>query len=102
MKGATFNVSGVKARLALLLRWLEGEQPDVACLQELKALEERFPAAEIEAAGYGGLRKGQRSWNGVAILARGQQPVEIRRALPGDEADEQSRYLQAAVDRVVV
>jgi exodeoxyribonuclease-3 len=102
MKIATFNVNGVKTRLAHLLRWLEKEQPDVACLQELKALDEGFPADAIREAGYGALWKGQRSWNGVAILARGAQPVEIRRALPGDEADEQSRYLEAAVDGVVV
>jgi exodeoxyribonuclease-3 len=102
MKIATFNVNGIKTRLPQLLRWLEREQPDVACLQELKALDEGFPAAEIRAAGYRPLWKGQRSWNGVAILARGVEPVEIRRALPGDEADDQSRYLEAAVDGVMV
>jgi exodeoxyribonuclease-3 len=102
MKIATFNVNGVKTRLAHLLRWLEREQPDVACLQELKALDEAFPARELEAAGYHALWKGQRSWNGVAILARGVQPVEVRRSLPGDDADDQSRYLEAAVDGVIV
>ena len=102
MKIATFNVNGVKTRLAHLLRWLEKEQPDVACLQELKALDEGFPADALREAGYGALWKGQRSWNGVAILARGSQPVEIRRVLPGDEADDQSRYLEAAVDGLVV
>jgi exodeoxyribonuclease-3 len=102
MKIATFNVNGVKTRLAHLLRWLEKEQPDVACLQELKALDEGFPAEAIREAGYGALWKGQRSWNGVAILARGAEPVEIRRALPGDAADEQSRYLEAAIDGVIV
>jgi len=102
MKIATFNVNGIKTRLAHLLRWLEREQPDVACLQELKALDEGFPAAEIRAAGYHPLWKGQRSWNGVAILARGVEPIEIRRTLPGDEADAQSRYLEAAVDGVIV
>ena len=102
MKIATFNVNGVKTRLPHLLRWLEREQPDVACLQELKALDEGFPAAEIRAAGYEPLWKGQRSWNGVAILARGGKPVEVRRALPGDDGDDQSRYLEAAVDGVIV
>jgi exodeoxyribonuclease III len=102
MKIATFNVNGIKTRLPHLLRWLEREQPDVACLQELKALDGAFPEQEIRAAGYHPLWKGQRSWNGVAILARGIEPVEIRRSLPGDEADEQSRYLEAAVDGIVI
>jgi exodeoxyribonuclease-3 len=102
MKIATFNVNGIKTRLPHLLRWLAREQPDVACLQELKALDEGFPVQELQAAGYHALWKGQRSWNGVAILARGVAPVEIRRALPGDADDAQSRYLEAAVDGVVV
>jgi len=102
MKIATYNVNGVKTRLPHLLRWLEREQPDVACLQELKALDEGFPAEEIRSAGYHALWKGQRSWNGVAILARGGLPVETRRHLPGDDADDQSRYLEAAVDGVLV
>ena len=102
MKIATFNVNGIKSRLPHLLRWLEREQPDVACLQELKAPEEGFPAEAIRQAGYHALWKGQRAWNGVAILARGQSPVEVRRSLPGDLADEQSRYLEAAIDGVVV
>jgi exodeoxyribonuclease-3 len=102
MKIATFNVNGIKARLPHLLRWLEREQPDVACLQELKSLDEGFPVEPIRAAGYHALWKGQRSWNGVALLARGMEPVEVRRALPGDAADEQSRYLEAAVDGVMI
>jgi exodeoxyribonuclease-3 len=102
MKIATFNVNGVKTRLPHLLRWLEREQPDVACLQELKSLDEGFPVDAIREAGYQAIWKGQRSWNGVAILARGSEPLEIRRTLPGDEADEQSRYLEAAVDGVMV
>jgi exodeoxyribonuclease III len=102
MKIATFNVNGIRTRLPHLLRWLEREEPDVACLQELKALDEGFPVAELRDAGYHALWKGQRSWNGVAILARGVAPVEIRRALPGDGADDQSRYLEAAVDGIVV
>ncbi|HEY8356248.1 MAG TPA: exodeoxyribonuclease III [Ramlibacter sp.] len=102
MKIATYNVNGIKTRLPHLLEWLQREQPDVACLQELKSLDEGFPEEAVRAAGYGAIWKGQRSWNGVAILARGADPVEIRRELPGDPADEQSRYLEAAVDGVIV
>ncbi|MDB5752779.1 MAG: xthB [Ramlibacter sp.] len=102
MKIATFNVNGIKTRLPQLLAWLEREQPDVACLQELKALDEGFPHAQIRAAGYGAIWKGQRSWNGVAILARGSEPLEVRRELPGDPGDDHSRYLEAAVDGIVV
>ena len=102
MKIATFNVNGIKARLPHLLQWLEREQPEVACLQELKALDGAFPHQELRAAGYHALWKGQRSWNGVAILARGVQPLEVRRELPGDPLDEHSRYLEAAVDGIVV
>ena len=102
MKIATFNVNGIKSRLPHLLEWLAREQPDVACLQELKALDEGFPRKDIEAAGYHALWKGQRSWNGVAILARGVEPVETRRELPGDPGDDHSRYLEAAVDGVLV
>lgn len=102
MKIATFNVNGIKTRLAHLLAWLEREQPDVACLQELKALDEGFPRAEIEAAGYQAIWKGQRSWNGVAILVRAAAPIEVRRELPGDPGDDHSRYIEAAVDGVIV
>ncbi len=99
---ATFNVNGVRTRLGHLLQWLEREAPDIACLQELKALDEGFPMAELHAAGYGALWKGQRSWNGVAILARGAEPVPRLRALPGNEGDDQSRYLEAEAHGVVV
>jgi exodeoxyribonuclease-3 len=102
MKIATFNVNGIKTRLPHLLQWLDREKPDVACLQELKALDEGFPAAEIAAAGYSGLWRGQRSWNGVAILARGTEPVPVRRELPDDPSDDHSRYLEAAVGGVIV
>jgi exodeoxyribonuclease III len=102
MKIATFNVNGIKSRLPNLLQWLEREQPDVACLQELKALDGMFPHAELRDAGYHSVWKGQRSWNGVAILARGIDPVEIRRELPGDPTDDHSRYLEAGVDGLVV
>ena len=102
MRIATYNVNGIRSRLPHLLAWLERERPDVACLQELKALDEGFPIDAIRAAGYGALWKGQRSWNGVAILARGSDPVEARRVLPGDRLDEHARYLEAAVDGVIV
>lgn len=102
MKLATFNVNGIKSRLPQLLDWLEKASPDVVCLQELKALDGAFPQAAIREAGYGALCKGERSWNGVAILAKGGDPVEIRRALPGDASDVQSRYIEAAVDGIIV
>ena len=102
MKLASFNVNGVKTRLPQLLDWLHKEAPDVVCLQELKALDGAFPAAELREAGYHALWKGQRSWNGVAILSKDTAPVEIRRELPGNPQDEQSRYLEAAVNGVIV
>jgi exodeoxyribonuclease-3 len=97
IKLASFNINGVRQRLAHLLLWLERESPDVACLQELKALDTAFPARELERSGYGALWHGQRSWNGVAILAKGAQPLELVRGLPGNAADDQSRYLEARV-----
>ncbi len=102
MKIATFNVNGVNGRLPVLLRWLAAAQPDVVCLQELKAAQEKFPKAAIEAAGYGAIWQGQKSWNGVAILARGRDPVETARGLPGDPDDLHSRYIEAAVEGVLV
>ena len=102
MKIATFNVNGIKAHLPHLLEWLGRESPDVVCLQELKSLDEGFPQLEIRAEGYRAIWRGQRSWNGVAILAKDEQPVERLRALPGDDADEQSRYLEAKVGGIVV
>lgn len=102
MKIATFNINGIRARLPALLEWLEREAPDVACLQELKTTDAAFPADEIRAAGYGVIWHGQKSWNGVAILARDTEPVETRRGLPGFEKDEHSRYLEAAVNGVLI
>jgi exodeoxyribonuclease-3 len=102
MKIATFNVNGINGRLDRLLEWLEEDAPDVACLQELKAPEERFPEAAIEKVGYGAIWHGQKSWNGVAILARGGEPVETHRGLPGDPEDLQSRYIEAAVNGVLI
>ena len=102
LKLATFNVNGIGTRLPHLLAWLEKEAPDIVALQELKAVDEAFPADELEAAGYGALWHGQRSWNGVALLARDSMPVESRRGLPGDPGDTQSRYLEAAIHGIVV
>lgn len=102
MKIATFNVNSVRARLPALLQWLEESRPDVACLQELKCVDDAFPAQALREAGYGAIWHGQKAWNGVAILARGTDPIEVQRGLPGDEADTQSRYLEAAVDGVLV
>jgi exodeoxyribonuclease III len=102
MRIATYNVNGVNGRLAVLLRWLEERRPDIVCLQELKAPDERFPAAAIEAAGYEAIWHGQKSWNGVAILSRVGTPVETRRGLPDDPDPAQSRYIEAAVNGVIV
>ena len=102
MRVATYNVNGVNGRLAVLLRWLEESAPDVVCLQELKAPQERFPEAAIGKAGYGAIWHGEKSWNGVAILARGADPVERRRVLPGDPEDTHSRYIEASVGGLVV
>jgi exodeoxyribonuclease-3 len=101
MRIATFNVNGINGRLPVLLRWLEEARPDAVCLQELKTSDGRFPVRAIEQAGYGAIWQGQKSWNGVAILARGRAPVETRRGLPG-VADGQSRYIEAAVGGVLI
>jgi exodeoxyribonuclease-3 len=102
MRVATFNVNGIGSRLPALLQWLEEKQPDVACLQELKAPQEKFPEAAIRDAGYCPIWHGQKSWNGVAILARGVEPQEVGRGLPGDPLDEQSRYIEAMVNGVLI
>lgn len=102
MKIASFNINNVNTRLANLLAWLEDARPDVVCLQELKAQQDAFPAAALQAAGYGAVWRGQRNWNGVAILARGAEPVLTRRNLAGDLADDQARYIEAAVNGVLI
>jgi exodeoxyribonuclease-3 len=102
MKIATFNVNGVNGRLPVLLRWLAEAQPDVVCLQELKAPQEKFPEAAIRDAGYGALWHGQKSWNGVAILARRMEPIETGRGLAGEAEDVQSRYIEAALGGILV
>jgi exodeoxyribonuclease-3 len=102
MKIASYNVNGVNGRLSVLLRWLAEAAPDVVCLQELKCPDERFPANEIEKAGYGAIWHGQKSWNGVAILARDRTPIETRKGLPGGPDDSHSRYIEAAVGGILV
>ena len=100
MKIATYNVNGINGRLPVLLRWLGESSPDVVCLQELKAPEEKFPLTAIEDAGYQAVWHGQKSWNGVAILAKGVAPKEIGRGLPGDPEDTHSRYIEALVNDI--
>jgi exodeoxyribonuclease-3 len=102
MRIATYNVNGINGRLANLLGWLAEAAPDIVCLQELKAPDDKFPAAAVRAAGYGAAWHGQKSWNGVAILARGAEPMETRRGLPGDPDDTHSRYIEAAIDGTLV
>lgn len=102
MKIATYNVNGIHARLPVLLRWLEETQPDVACLQELKTPQEKFPEQALLDIGYQAVWHGQKSWNGVAILAKEQKPEEVGRGLAGDPEDEQSRYLEAMVNGVLI
>ena len=102
MKIATFNINNVNKRLANLLHWLELAEPDVVCLQELKAEQDAFPLDAIESAGYSAVWQGQRSWNGVAILSRVGAPVLTRTALPGDDDDRQARYIEAAVRGVLI
>ncbi len=102
MKIATYNVNGINGRLEVVLRWLGEARPDIVTLQELKAPSERFPAEALGAAGYEAIWHGQKSWNGVAILSRCGTPVETRRGLPGDPDPGQSRYIEAAVNGIIV
>ncbi|KQM28490.1 MULTISPECIES: exodeoxyribonuclease III [unclassified Sphingomonas] len=102
MRIVSYNVNGIKARLPRLIEYLTEEQPDVVCLQELKSSDDTFPEADIRAAGYGAIWHGQKGFNGVAVLARGTDPVERQRGLTGEPEDEHSRYLEAEVDGVVV
>nr|WP_294874217.1 exodeoxyribonuclease III [uncultured Pedobacter sp.] len=102
MKIATYNVNGINGRLPVLLRWLEEAQPDIVCLQELKAPQEKFPEQAITDAGYNAIWHGQKSWNGVAILARNLEIKETRRGLAGDPDDLNSRYIEAFIDGIVI
>lgn len=102
IKIATFNINNVNRRLPNLLAWLAQATPDVVCLQELKSTDADFPIAAVRDAGYGAVWRGQKTWNGVAILARGAEPVLTRTALPGDPSDLQSRYIEAAVQGILI
>ncbi len=102
MKIATYYVNGINGRLPVLLRWLNESVPDIVCLQELKAPQEKFPEKAIQDAGYNAMWNGQKSWNGVAILARNYQIEEVRRALPGDPEDSHSRYIEATINGLLV
>src|ERR1051325_6363046 len=103
MKIATYNVNGINGRLPVLLRWLSESQPDVACLQELKTSDDKFPMRAIEEAGYKAIWHGQKSWNGVAILAKNKFELhEVGRGLPGDPNDEQSRYIEGTVNGILI
>ncbi len=102
MKIATYNVNGINGRLPVLLHWLKETKPDIVCLQELKAPEEKFPAKAITDAGYNAIWHGQKAWNGVAILAKGMEIQEIRRTLPGDPEDVHSRYIEAVVNDMII
>ena len=102
MRIATYNVNGIKARLPRLIEWLGEAAPDVVCLQELKSSDETFPEADIRAAGYGAVWHGQKGFNGVAILAKGRDPVARRRGLPNDPDESHSRYIEADVDGVII
>ena len=102
MRVATFNINNINRRLPNLLAWLKQAKPDIVALQELKATDDDFPQAAIAEAGYGAVWRGQKTWNGVAILARNADPVLIRTALPGNGKDDQARYIEAAIKGVIV
>lgn len=102
MKIATYNVNGVNGRLPVLLRWLNEKSPDVVCLQELKAPQEKFPLEAIKDAGYHAIWHGQKSWNGVAILSKNERPEEVRRTLPGNDEDIHSRYIEAIINGITI
>lgn len=102
MKIATFNINNVNRRLPNLLDWLKASKPDIACLQELKCTNEGFPAEAIRKAGYAPIWRGQKTWNGVAILSRVGEPIVTRTSLPGDPQDDQARYIEAAVNGILI
>jgi exodeoxyribonuclease-3 len=102
MKIATFNINDINRRLANLREWLKAEKPDIVCLQELKCSDAEFPAPAIKRAGYHVVWQGQKTWNGVAILARNAEPIVTRTRLPGDPQDTQARYIEAAVHGILV
>jgi exodeoxyribonuclease-3 len=102
MKIATFNINHINNRLTNLLEWLRESRPDVVCLQETKTVDARFPGKALRDAGYNAIYTGQSAWNGVAILAKDVEPIEVRRKLPGDDSDVQPRYIEAAVSGILI
>lgn len=102
MKIATYNVNGINSRLPVLLKWLKNAEPDIVCLQELKASQEKFPIDEIKKAGYQAIWHGQKQWNGVAMLSKGLEMTEVQRSLPGNDDDLESRYLEVIIDQIVI
>ena len=102
MKIATFNINHINNRLTNLLEWLRERRPDVVCLQETKTIDSRFPRKALLKAGYNAIHTGQSAWNGVAILAKDVEPIEVRRKLPGDDSDVQPRYIEAAVNGILI
>src|SRR5882757_8656831 len=102
MKVATFNINNINARLSNLLAWLKAAKPDIVCLQELKCTDAEFPAPEIKRAGYHAVWRGQKTWNGVAILSRRGEPIVTRTELPGDPSDTQARYIEAAINGILI
>ena len=102
MKIATFNINNINRRLSNLLTWLKEATPDIVCLQELKCTDAEFPAPALVRAGYHAVWRGQKTWNGVAILSHGSEPIVTRTTLPGDPADAQSRYIEAAIDGILI
>src|SRR5437879_10941364 len=102
MKIATFNINNINRRLPNRLEWLHQAKADVVYLQELKSTDDDFPVSAISKAGYGAVWRGQKTWTGVAILARNADPVLIRTELPGDRDDKEARYIEAAVNGIIV
>jgi exodeoxyribonuclease-3 len=102
VKVATFNINNINKRLENLLAWLAETEPDVVCLQELKVEQGAFPAHALRALGYEAVWQGERSWNGVAILSRNHAPILTRSSLPGNPEDSQARYIEAAVNGVLI
>jgi exodeoxyribonuclease III len=102
MKIATFNINNINSRLPNLLDWLKRAKPHVVCLQELKCKDDAFPANTLRKAGYQAVWQGQKTWNGVAILAKGAEPILTRRELPGNRADGEARYIEAAVSGILI
>ena len=102
MKIATFNINNVRKRLPNLLDWLGSAKPDIVCLQELKTAQREFPVQDIKSAGYQAVWKGEKTWNGVAILSNVGNPIATTTSLPGNPSDHQSRYVEAAIGGILI